>query len=288
MDTDQVASLVEQLAHGTPKEKCAAALAIGQLGAEAAPAVPALVKALADPSHNDEESCDQGFTTGYSYPVDIVAEAAAGALGMLGSVASEALPALRALLSSNTARSELRESAAGAIARMVVLSPGLRAELLALLVDVEDKGPVAGLLLDLFPGDSAVTACVAKYLGDTIGYPRKQLRLALRLVNQQARPQEVVPVLVGLLGAGGCETSDILHAIRRFGPKARLSTDELLRVLSQVYPWGRHKNELLDMLRDITALSSLQELRSMLSPSSQDMVETLDAMMSILEGDRLP
>lgn len=92
--------LVLLLKHEELSTRCDAAYEVGELGADAKAAVPALVELLSDPPNEDGDSA-QG--------------AAASALGKIGTAARSALPKLQELLKSTPTESSLHEAVSEAI-----------------------------------------------------------------------------------------------------------------------------------------------------------------------------
>ncbi len=170
----QITQWMSALGHGDAGSRWRAAQALGSYGAEAAPAVPALVAALADPSVE-------------------VRWRSAEALGLVGPAAAAAVPALARCLSDNDALVRTEGTKAlgllgpAASAAVPQLARGLAAS------DVAIRRESARALGRMGSSSSSAVGALVSALSDKDKFVRMESARALGRVGPSAR--EAVPAL---------------------------------------------------------------------------------------------
>jgi hypothetical protein len=199
----------------TIEQRYEAATAIKAFGADAAPAVPALAKMLADRSAQFRE--------------EVIA-----ILGALGPVAKDARPALLKLFRDNPGCISVSK-----IDAFIALHPAHR-DAVPFLVPLLDAGSdsVCSALCGMGPeardAIPAIRRHVLKQLADKEKDKRKFVYYLDGLYNLGP---DVVPLLVEMLDAhGGCGRTEALDGLYKLAPKAKEAAPALVKLLKDDDP----------------------------------------------------
>jgi len=276
-----VGAWIKELQDKSPTVRLRAAAAVGELGAAAKEAVPALTKALLDKS--DEVRCNaadalgeigheaQAATGALAKALTdkdwFVCVAAAEALGRIGPPAKAALPALAKALPPGNWEKNAREyrpirSAAVAVALLKVDPQGKESKAaLALLVDKllnDDREDGEGTrvvgarsLGECGPAARAAVPALSRRLKDKDGDVRVAAALALVKID----PEKQLGTAVGTL-ASELKGQDVLHrvlaadALGEIGPKAQDATAALHQAAAD--PEAEVRKAAADALKRVT------------------------------------